>query len=904
MSLNTGTIRMKRKDHMLPQQGDIVRLRSAHWVVLAVHASAPGVPVRLLPLDRMGPVLHCAWAAERATILPSTLQDWQEIHRATDVDMQAFAWNSLQGIDVSPMTTAWCVDGVPEPYQLQPLLAVLEFQAVRLLLADEAGMGKTMMSCLIAAHLWRQGRIGRLVVACPAALVDTWVDHLQRVGLPSTVLRSESTQDGRSPANPWLQHACVVMDQRLLMHEDMVLFLRSALPGLACGMLVVDEVHKLFKSSSAIPPAWIDVLEAHQHRVFVSATPLNKTRPTIAQVVAWLDPDVARLGADRMIVLRRRTSDIDPRYTTTTWLAPVSHTITFRSAIEEQSYDQCVQEWTAACVLALRQQDRKKPPAWVEKQLFHLRWAWQSSIAAWCSELALACTEESPLNTLLQTNQVLMLRAEALLEAGRALMSQNICGKWASLVQWLSTMPRPVLVCTHSRDTWTYLNFLVPQSQVSAVALAPHLPLREQQRVLSTWANDPPQICLATDAVLEGQSLHTRCADVVFFDMPPDQQGIDLRISRIRRYGQTMQPQVWFWASDDHDAYAQSHMFLGDMARNAMRQTSMFDVSEALVQQFEHVVQRQSMIEGGYTSATTQEVADTGERHAVSDIDVALRATQSALHHQGDMVVDFIRYAQHLAKVPVLEPTTNAYVWQGKMPASWQAAAWHTLWTSQSYTAAAQYLHPISVVSQMAARIVRSAWWASESRISWYSHDDKVPTIAKWYGIALLHTAQDVLLQRCLSFDLVLQDGVWQAANANESWPTHLVAQTADTVQLQTINEVALAVAHSKTSDVWQQHTAAWANEEQYLRTASGVVQKRTPALQTNAEQTMMFGMGTQAASSSGAADADQARLAHWERLSAMLSAQADAALLRTPPEVTFLWIPIAVSVSQYAPSI
>jgi superfamily II DNA or RNA helicase len=67
----------------------------------------------------------------------------------------------------------------PRAYQLVPLLMALKLDPVRLLIADDVGIGKTIEAALIARELLDRGDIERLAVLCPPYLVEQWVSELE-----------------------------------------------------------------------------------------------------------------------------------------------------------------------------------------------------------------------------------------------------------------------------------------------------------------------------------------------------------------------------------------------------------------------------------------------------------------------------------------------------------------------------------------------------------------------------------------------------------------------------------------------------------------------------------------------------------------------------------------------------
>lgn len=60
----------------------------------------------------------------------------------------------------------------PRLYQVVPVLTALRLQPVRLLIADDVGVGKTIETLLIARELWDRGEIRSLAVLCPPYLCD------------------------------------------------------------------------------------------------------------------------------------------------------------------------------------------------------------------------------------------------------------------------------------------------------------------------------------------------------------------------------------------------------------------------------------------------------------------------------------------------------------------------------------------------------------------------------------------------------------------------------------------------------------------------------------------------------------------------------------------------------------
>src|SRR3989304_1440440 len=67
----------------------------------------------------------------------------------------------------------------PRPSQLVPLMMALRLAPVRLLIADDVGIGKTIEAGLVARELLDRGEIQRIAVLCPPQLAEQWQGELR-----------------------------------------------------------------------------------------------------------------------------------------------------------------------------------------------------------------------------------------------------------------------------------------------------------------------------------------------------------------------------------------------------------------------------------------------------------------------------------------------------------------------------------------------------------------------------------------------------------------------------------------------------------------------------------------------------------------------------------------------------
>lgn len=224
-----------------------------------------------------------------------------------------------------------CLAGLavsPRPYQLVPLLLALRQETVRLLIADDVGIGKTIEAALIGAELLAQGAVRGLTVLCPPSLAHQWQQELsEKFGLeaelvlPGTVTRLErGLEFGQSLFE---RHPITVVSTDFIKadrrRDD---FLRAA-PDL----LIIDEAHASVSDDTARSGAGRTqryrlvrdlAADKSRHMVLVTATPHSGNDTAFRNLIGLLNPALhdaglstdagRRLLADHMV--QRRRADI------------------------------------------------------------------------------------------------------------------------------------------------------------------------------------------------------------------------------------------------------------------------------------------------------------------------------------------------------------------------------------------------------------------------------------------------------------------------------------------------------------------------------------------------------------------------------------------------------------------
>jgi superfamily II DNA or RNA helicase len=192
----------------------------------------------------------------------------------------------------------------PRPYQLVPLLMALRQDRVRLLIADDVGVGKTVEALLVAKELLAQGDAQRLAVLTPPHLAEQWQREMREkfhidaeLVLPSTVGRLErGLPYGTSlfEAHPFVVVSVDFIKGDRYRNE----FLRTC-PEL----VIVDEAHGCTlgaERARQLRHALVKELarDPDRHLILVTATPHSGNEDAFRSLLALVEPSLADLPED------------------------------------------------------------------------------------------------------------------------------------------------------------------------------------------------------------------------------------------------------------------------------------------------------------------------------------------------------------------------------------------------------------------------------------------------------------------------------------------------------------------------------------------------------------------------------------------------------------------------------
>jgi len=287
--------------------GSLVRARGREWIVLGAEPDT----LRLRPVSGSEEDQTLVYLPlELEPVVPATFPhpspDQRASHDAALLLRDALLLSLRRG--AGPFRSFGQISVQPRAYQLVPLLMALKLDPVRLLIADDVGVGKTIEAGLILREFLDRGDADRLAVLCPPHLVDQWVTELDaRFHIRAAAVTAASAdrlQAGLPPSESLFStHPYTVVSLDYIKAEKRRDYFLKFCPDL----VVVDEAHTCAATGQGRHQRY-ELLKAlaaskDRHLVLLTATPHSGDEAAFFRLLGLLDPDFERLaeavGAER-----------------------------------------------------------------------------------------------------------------------------------------------------------------------------------------------------------------------------------------------------------------------------------------------------------------------------------------------------------------------------------------------------------------------------------------------------------------------------------------------------------------------------------------------------------------------------------------------------------------------------
>ena len=564
--------------------GNLVRARGREWVVqsdsrrdwlrLRPLSGADDESIALIPELELHPV-------EPATF------DWPDPARAGNHAAALLLRDALRltlRAGAGPFRSFGNIAVEPRGYQLVPLLMALRLSTVRLLIADDVGIGKTIEAGLIARELMDRGEIARLAILCPPHLVEQWQSELEtRFNLQAVALTSSSAsrieRDLPHGVRLFDHHPVVVVSLDYIKSERH----REQFLATAPECIIVDEAHTC-ASSGAGKQLRFELLQrlardAQRHLILLTATPHSGDETAFYNLLSLLDPrfaalqgrmtasDPLRQELARHFVQRRRKDIVE-------WQAEthdgrgfprrMKTELTYQLSGEWGAFFDAVQDYCRELAETVEQQEQQSGARLIWYATLALLRCVASSPAAAVKALTTRLEGTVPDEALLGDERLhdgeaddlsgsdleppaqvqdAAPRLQALIADAQRLSGKAGDPKLAALIRHIDLLVKdgyhPVVFCRYiatAHYVAEHLKAAFPNATVDAVT--GELTPEERRERVDDMEDAEQRILVATDCLSEGINLQHLFTAVVHYDLAWNPTRHEQREGRVDRFGQ------------------------------------------------------------------------------------------------------------------------------------------------------------------------------------------------------------------------------------------------------------------------------------------------------------------------------------------------------------------------------
>ncbi|MCG3785616.1 helicase-related protein [Delftia acidovorans] len=564
--------------------GNLVRARGREWVV---QSDSRRDWLRLRPLNGADDEsIALIPELELHPVEPATF-DWPDPARAGNHAAALLLRDALRltlRAGAGPFRSFGNIAVEPRGYQLVPLLMALRLSTVRLLIADDVGIGKTIEAGLIARELMDRGEIARLAILCPPHLVEQWQSELEtRFNLQAVALTSSSAsrieRDLPHGVRLFDHHPVVVVSLDYIKSERH----REQFLATAPECIIVDEAHTC-ASSGAGKQLRFELLQrlardAQRHLILLTATPHSGDETAFYNLLSLLDPrfaalqgrmtasDPLRQELARHFVQRRRKDIVE-------WQAEthdgrgfprrMKTELTYQLSGEWGAFFDAVQDYCRELAETVEQQEQQGGARLIWYATLALLRCVASSPAAAVKALTTRLEGTVPDEALLGDERLhdgeaddlsgsdleppaqvqdAAPRLQALIADAQRLSGKAGDPKLAALIRHIDLLVKdgyhPVVFCRYiatAHYVAEHLKAAFPKATVDAVT--GELTPEERRERVDELEVAEQRILVATDCLSEGINLQHLFTAVVHYDLAWNPTRHEQREGRVDRFGQ------------------------------------------------------------------------------------------------------------------------------------------------------------------------------------------------------------------------------------------------------------------------------------------------------------------------------------------------------------------------------
>jgi superfamily II DNA or RNA helicase len=575
--------------------GSLVNFRDRAWVVMP---SKDENILHLRPLTGQGEeecALYLPYEKDYVTSAEFPLPTIDDIGDVQSARLLRDAARLLLRHGAGPFRSMGHLSFRPRPYQFVPLLMALRLDNVRMLIADDVGVGKTIEAGLIARELLDTGESKRLAILCPPYLCDQWHRELRaKFNISSEIIRT-NTIARLERALPRENVSIFEYYPNIIVSIDFIKSRRykEAFIEFCPDLLIVDEAHNCAR------PAGVSISQQQRHQllhdlskiskkkiILVTATPHSGIEEAFLSLLGILNPsfesfdleslsDKQRAELAKHFIQRRRADVEQWLETVTPFPERVAQEEAYRLTIDYSELLRDIYEFARELVKPdYESGSRRRVKYWAALAL--LRCVMSSPAAAKAALLTRleksAGDDESGkpdytpyiLDPLESESALDIVPSHAISDANEELSqaerrklkqfyerADKLIGNYDSKIKCAEEIVRkqlkagykPIIFCRYIATADYVRDELRDRLKehfrnLHIISVTGELSEDEREQRVAELCKSPTRVLVATDCLSEGINLQEGFDSVIHYDLPWNPNRLEQREGRVDRFGQ------------------------------------------------------------------------------------------------------------------------------------------------------------------------------------------------------------------------------------------------------------------------------------------------------------------------------------------------------------------------------
>lgn len=465
----------------------------------------------------------------------------------------------------------------PLPHQIESFVKMMNMLRphgdtagrIRVLLADDVGLGKTIMIGMVLKELLLSSRIKKVLIVCPAGLQIQWKEEL----LYKFAEDFEIINGPVGMENPFKQLDKAITSMDYAKHPNKLELLKDT----HWDLVIIDEAHKLKQGNQRYELGKV-LSENSSHIILATATPHDGKLDNFLALLSLVDPNLQFTEEryellrylDPILIRRMKTEITDFKGNSLFPRREKPFTIDIEFTEEEQEFYDYMGYYVNKYYRIAT--ERKKFTAVLALYILHRMVSssiyaglqalknrksriWEPYIDTKDTDIYFEYPEDLDAATKEADDEIIVgstasmgeeVKEELevlndLIQMGQKLVDDDIDSKGKKLIEGLKEIRKThpddkIILFTEFRSTLAYLKDIIKDEGFSIVEIHGGMDIKEREMqtdIFETRAD----ILIGTDAISEG--LNMQFANIVInYELPWNPNKLEQRIGRAYRYGQ------------------------------------------------------------------------------------------------------------------------------------------------------------------------------------------------------------------------------------------------------------------------------------------------------------------------------------------------------------------------------